>query len=145
MSTPRDKYANNADAWLANGSIFSRAAKLLFEQGDPFLYFPAALLGQQALEMLLKAALIRSGSSIAPEDVWGHRLVDLSKKLTESGQISLPEMFFEVAKKFDDFFRELRYPQELKKVEELGSDDGWHLDWAVGVILPYARPPKVPA
>ena len=98
MSTPRDKYANNADAWLANGSIFSRAAKLLFEQGDPFLYFPAALLGQQALEMLLKAALIRSGSSIAPEDVWGHRLVDLSKKLTESGQISLPEMFFDVAK-----------------------------------------------
>jgi len=145
MPIPKDKYANNADAWLANGSIFSRASKVLFERGDPLLYFPAALLGQQALEMLLKAALIRNGSVIAREDVWGHKLVDLAEKLIASGQISLPDLFFEVAKKFDDFFSELRYPQEIKKVEGLGTDDGWHLDWAVGVILPYARPPKDPA
>ena len=142
MRFPDDKYANNADAWLANGHIFSRAAKLLFEQNDPFLYFPAAMLGHQALEMLLKAALIRNGFTVAPEEVWGHKLVDLAKKLNVSGRVSLPDLFFEVAKKFDDFFSDLRYPQEIKKVEELGADDGWHLDWAVGVILPYARSPK---
>ncbi len=145
MPTSKDKYANNADAWLANGSIFSRASKILFEQGDPFLFFPAALLGHQALEMLLKAALIRSGSRVGRGDVWGHELVDLAQRLTAPGRISLPNLFFEVAKNFDNFFSELRYPREIKSVQGLGTDDGWHLDWAVGVILPYARPPKVHA
>ncbi len=71
-----DKYVNDAKTWCAHGETFGRAAALLFRSGNPSLYFPAATLGHQALEMLLKAALIRQGLKIskADDDVWGHDL-----------------------------------------------------------------------
>jgi HEPN domain-containing protein len=49
------------------------------------LWFPAAFLGHQALEMFLKAALIKRGRRVVKGDVWGHNLVDLGSDLAKAG------------------------------------------------------------
>jgi len=135
----RDKYTTSPDTWCTHGEIFAQAANNLFTAGNPLLYFPAALLGHQALEMLLKAALLRRGCKIS--EAWGHNLVGLAERLTADGSISLHGRVFEVAKAFDAYFKELRYPQELQDVQELG-DEAEHLEDATRYLLPYARPPR---
>jgi len=90
-SAQKDKYTNSPDTWCEHGEIFGRAARELFASGNPFFYFPAALVGHQALEMLLKAALLRQGLKI--QDVWGHDLVELANKLTASGITLHAEVF----------------------------------------------------
>jgi len=56
----------------------------LFLSDNIVVWFPAAILGHHALEMLLKCALIRAGHVIERGDVWGHVLVELAKKLADS-------------------------------------------------------------
>jgi HEPN domain-containing protein len=138
-----DKYINDAKTWCAQGETFGRAAVLLF-RSDPFLYFPAAILGHQALEMLLKAALIRQGFKITRVDggVWGHDLVELATKLESVVATAFSDELFEAAEIFTDYFNELRYPRELKNVEGLGGEEGLRLEYAIGYLLSYARPPK---
>ena len=137
----KDKHANSADTWCAHGETFGQAAHALFTSGNPFFYFPAALLGHQALEMVLKAALLRQGFKI--NEAWGHDLVKLANKLTASGKVSLHEEVFEVGRIFNAYFKELRYPQELEDVEGLGEAEGERLNNAIPYVLPYARAPKV--
>jgi HEPN domain-containing protein len=92
-----DKYATDAQAWREFAEINYAASALLFGSDGPFLWFAAATLGHQALEMFLKAALICEGMTVfnpqkisktspmvtfKPEDcVWGHNLLDLARTL----------------------------------------------------------------
>jgi hypothetical protein len=68
-----DKYANDANTWAAQGETFGRAVSF---QGRPVPLFSRSHFGHQALEMLLKASLIRHGGfkiSKADGEVWVHR------------------------------------------------------------------------
>jgi hypothetical protein len=56
-----DKYAKDADTWLTYAQFTYARAQELFRSESPSLWFSGAILGHQALEMLLKAALIRKG------------------------------------------------------------------------------------
>lgn len=140
-----DKYLNDPSVWLQKAHDTRRAAKLLFAQGDAFVWFPAALLGHHALEMLLKAALIRKGCKIRKSDAWGHDLISLARKLVAEwkGKADFPDYFFEVLRVFNDYFYELRYPQELEKVTELGKKQVEQLEEAIKYLLPYAQPPRL--
>jgi hypothetical protein len=91
-----DKYARNARRWKESADIAHRAATRLFETRDLLLLFPAATLGHHALEMYLKAALIREGCTIfdprklkyldqsitlrKADCAWGHDLVALARQ-----------------------------------------------------------------
>jgi hypothetical protein len=92
-----DKYASDAQAWREFAKGEYAASALLFTSENPFLWFAAATLGHHALEMFLKAALIREGMTVfdprkisrtnpivtlKPEDcVWGHNLPCLARTL----------------------------------------------------------------
>ncbi len=102
-------------------------------------WFPASVLGHQALEMFLKAALIRKGHRLAKADVWGHNLCVLAQKLIDHGALCTPE-FMQELQKFTDFFNELRYPASLKNVEGLGQEHGIFLEALVQVLRPHAAP-----
>jgi HEPN domain-containing protein len=94
MDMKLDNYARDFALWRDWAAINYRAAKVLFETGDPFLLFPAATLGHHALEMYLKSALITTGMTVfdpkrvqsldprtdlGPDDcVWGHELMKLA-------------------------------------------------------------------
>jgi hypothetical protein len=146
------KYARDFRAWQSWANVNYRASRALFESGDAFLLFPAAILGHHALEMQLKAALISAGITIfdpkklkvldpgiiaAEADcVWGHELVRLAEKLAQRNSafdLSKSLDFFgyvldgmmtirEGLAIFDPFFAELRYPEELQKVTDLGEE-----------------------
>jgi|SRR5579863_4599975 len=92
-----DKYATDAQAWRDFAEINYAASALLFGSDRPFLWFAAATLGHQALEMFLKAALIREGMTVfnpkniskanpvmalkSEDCVWGHKLLNLAQTL----------------------------------------------------------------
>jgi|SRR5580658_6538354 hypothetical protein len=94
-----DRYSRDRDLWRDWAAINYRAAKVLFQTGDPFLWFPAATLGHHALEMYLKSALIANGLTVfnpnelkrldagvkltAAECAWGHELIELGQKLAD--------------------------------------------------------------
>ncbi len=63
------KYAGDADTWLLWGDHTLAGAQALFRSENPFHWFSAAILGHQALEMYLKAALVRRGHQVAIGDV----------------------------------------------------------------------------
>jgi len=143
-----DKYARDSSLWRDWAAIDYRAAKTLFETGDPFLLFPAATLGHHALEMYLKSALIANGMTVfdpnkvksldtgtnlhAEDCAWGHDLVRLAETLAQrNATFDLSRLldFVGVAVEgpltikrglsiFDPFFSELRYPLEMKKWTE---------------------------
>jgi HEPN domain-containing protein len=81
----------------------------------PSLWFSAAILGHQALEMLIKAALIRKGHSIDRSDIWGHDLRKLAERLAFHADLP-PEVVTDLDT-FTDLFNELRYPSELERVK----------------------------
>jgi HEPN domain-containing protein len=138
-----DKYLNDPTAWFQRAQGTLRASKMLFGLGDPLLFFPAALLGHDALEMFLKAALIRQGLKVdSSNGVWGHDLLELSKQFASIGKIQFPDHFFAVLKVFNDYFEELRYPQQLKNVEGLGQQEGEDLEEANRYLWPFAAMPK---
>jgi hypothetical protein len=115
-----DKYACDFRLCRDWAAIDYRAAKVLFQTEDPFLYFPAATLGHHALEMYLKSALIVNGMTVFdPEKIksldagivlaksdciWGHELMrlaevlarrspdfDLSKTMDPAGFLTMKE------------------------------------------------------
>jgi hypothetical protein len=165
MAHTVDKYASDFRLWRDWAAINYRAAKVLFQANDPFLWFPAATLGHHALEMYLKSALIAcgmtvfdpekvksldAGSGLGKKDcVWGHQLIDLAKELARRnpnfdlskqmkrvGYVVLqePMTIEEGLKIFEPFFSELRYPQEMKQVSDLGADHELLLDQLVGEL-----------
>jgi hypothetical protein len=162
-----DRYAKDAGLWRDSGYYNLEASDVLFRVGDPFLWFPAAVLGHHALEMLLKAILIHEGmtafnpryvNSLLPtvtlreEDcVWGHDLVELAKKLAEkrpdfdpTKQMicfvvgeTLPLTVLRGFEIFDPFFSELRYPREAEKAQGLDQCHGELLSHLYRVLEPF--------
>lgn len=150
-----DEFATDAAEWVKAAMGTFKGAKLLFQTENPHLWFSAAILGHHALEMLLKAALIQEGFTVAkgkPQDglVWGHRTEELAQLLHSKRpefSINIPdkwEFLFDCPTylaRYDAFFDELRYPTSpLQRVETLGP--GEHeielLAELVRLILPFA-------
>lgn len=164
MAITVDKFAKDWRFWRDYTAIDHRAAKMLFDCGDPFLFFPAAMLGHHALEMYLKSALIVSGMTVfdpgklkmlsgvsleRKDCAWGHGLVELARKLAGRkpefslsremhpvGYVTLKEpMTVEGGLAiFDPFFTELRYPVEADKVQGLGGEHRILLDSLVAEL-----------
>jgi HEPN domain-containing protein len=107
-------YTSDAHSWHQWAEATYRAADVLFNNGDPFLWFGAAVLGHQSVEMFLKAILIGKGHRVIKCDVWGHDLLDLMKQVEQSS-IHLPPEFEEDFRVFNSFFNELRYPFRVKR------------------------------
>jgi HEPN domain-containing protein len=138
-SQPTDKYASDAGTWLIWAENTYAGALELFRADSPSLWFPAALLGHQALEMYLKAALIRAGHTIGPSaKAWGHDLVALANELADSAP-AFPSAIQDDLQTFTDFFNELRYPMELNAVKGLGQEHGGLLVELVERIRPLAE------
>ncbi len=131
-------YTSDAHSWHQWAEATCRAADVLFNHGDPFLWFGAAVLGHQSVEMFLKAILIGKGRRVIKGDVWGHDLLDLMKQVQDAG-ISLPPEFEEDFRMFNSFFNELRYPSALKEVSGLGEEEAWRLERIVLVLRPLAE------
>ena len=121
-----DHYSKDSASWLQWADHTYAGARTLFHSGNFFLWFPAAILGNQALEKYLKAALIVRGHAVSKNDVWGHDLVTLAEQLFARGQA--PSNLMEDLSVFSNYFNELRYPQRLLKVEGLGEVEGNLLD-----------------
>jgi HEPN domain-containing protein len=130
-------YSRDSASWLQWADHTYAGARTLFHSGNFFLWFPAAILGHQALEMYLKAALIKRGHSISRSDVWGHDLTQLVKLLFTKRR--LPRQLKKDLQIFTDYFNELRYPSRLVKVEELGEEQGKLLDGLVWNLRPLAE------
>jgi HEPN domain-containing protein len=129
-------YSSDADTWLDWAEATYAGAQTLFLSDNALVWFPAALLGHQALEMFLKAALIREGHRIVKSDVWGHDLCGLARELQHHG-VTQDSEFMQKLQIFTDFFNELRYPASLKKVEGLGQHHGLLLGVLVKILRPY--------
>jgi HEPN domain-containing protein len=141
MSVQKDRYRNEPTAWLQLADNSLRGARLLHKEGDAFLWFPAALLGHHALEMFLKAALIRLGAKVEPNGAWGHDLVKLATSL-DTGATPASPRFWETLKIFSNYFEELRYPQQPKEVRRLGEEEFDRLAEAVKFLRPFALEPR---
>jgi len=132
------KYCDDDETWLQWGDVTYTGAHTLFHSDNFSLWFPAAILGHQALEMYLKAALILRGHRVVRTDIWGHDLRQLSSKLSAKG-CALPLDLLEKLDVFTDYFDELRYPAELVKVKELGEAERDLLAELVSVLRPMAQ------
>lgn len=80
--------------------------------------------------MCLKALLITRGHAIAKQDIWGHDLCDLAARIPE-----FPNRLAGMLRVFNDYFNELRYPQELVNVMELDESAGDLLDRLVELLM----------
>jgi HEPN domain-containing protein len=129
-------YSSDSDTWLNWAEATYSGAQTLFLSDNALVWFPAAVLGHQALEMFLKAALIRRGHRVAKSDVWGHDLCALARQLENHGVSFTPE-FIENLQKFTDYFNELRYPASLRNVMGLGQEHGLLLQILVKVLRPH--------
>jgi HEPN domain-containing protein len=132
---PDSDFSAGADTWLQWAEQTYAGAHVLFNNGNPSLWFPAAFLGHQALEMFLKAALIKQGQRVAKGDAWGRSLVDFTSDLAKAG-FNFPPGFVDDLQTFNDFFEKLRNPNPARKVQELGSMEGVLLDYLVKVLRP---------
>lgn len=133
----KSDYSADADTWLNWAEATYAGAQTLFASDNALVWFPAVFLSQQALEMFLKAALIRKSHRVVRGDVWDHDLCALARKLINHGAVLTPEFMAEL-QKFTDYFNELRYPSNLKNVMELSQHEGVRLEQLVEVIRPYA-------
>lgn len=131
-------FSTNAETWLQWAEQTYAGAHLLFNNGNPLLGLPAAFLGHQALEMFLKAALIKQDRRVVNEDVWNHNLVDLASELVKTG-FNFPAGFVEDLLTFNDFFEELRCPSPARKVQELGPMEGVLLTYLVKILRPVVK------
>jgi hypothetical protein len=165
-----DKFARDPKPRRIHAQFNLDAARILFTHpGAITLCFPAATLAHLSLEGLLKTALIREGFTIfdpaklrqlshpaltRDQCAWGHNLVSLATLLTSKRpdfdvQTPLSGLFppyeypltiergLEI---FDPYFSELRYPQQLNKLQGIGPDDVRMLDAIVDKLLPFAGP-----
>jgi HEPN domain-containing protein len=130
---PDSDFSADAETWLQWAEQSHAGAHALFNNGNSSLWFPAAILGHQALEMFLKAALIKQGRGVVRGDAWGHNLVDLASELAKTG-FHFPSGFVDDLKTFNEFFEELRNPHPARKVQELGSMEGVLLDYLAKIL-----------
>jgi hypothetical protein len=133
-----NEYTRDGLQWRKAAETTFDAATLLFNSDNPFVWFPAALLGHHALEMLLKSALIKEGCPVEkgnPGDgfVWGHDLEklatllgskrpDFSLKIPLKPEIPLFSSLTYLAR-YDVFFNELRYPTASPNVDSVGPGE----------------------
>ncbi len=136
--TPVSDFSADPVAWSQWAEQTYAGAHVLLNQGDPFLWFSAACLGQQALEMFLKAALIQTGRRVVKDDVWGHDLVALAHELEKTGVV-FPMGLLDDLQKFNDLFQELRYPHPAIKVPDLSLMEGELLDALVLTLRTFAN------
>jgi len=83
---------------------------------------------------------------------WGHVLVDLAKQLStrrsdfdlaakldvpDCPGLNMPKTLCAGLELFDPFFSELRYPQELNKLEGVGQEEKQVLDRLVALLSPF--------
>jgi HEPN domain-containing protein len=129
---------SDAQAWFNWSEMSYFSAQTLFGDGNPFLWFGAACLGHQAIEMYLKTILIGRGRRAVKGDAWGHSLFVLLRQVCDTG-IIVPEHLVEDCNKFDAFFEELRYPARLNKVDGLGQEEQLRLKRVVDVLKPWAE------
>jgi HEPN domain-containing protein len=130
-------YSADATTWLQWADQTYAGASILFNPDNPFLWFSAACLGHQALEMYIKSALIRRGRRVVKGDVWGHDLVGLAGELAKSGAV-FPYGLISSLQDFNDFFEELRYPHPVVKVQDLGATEVGRLRALVAILRPLA-------
>lgn len=165
-----DKYARDPKPWRIHAQYNLDAARVLFtNEASITLCFSAATLGHLALEGLLKTALIREGFTIfdpaklkqlannslaRDECAWGHNLGALARLLASKrtdfdlrkpiNGVFPPHEYPVTIENgldiFDPFFSELRYPQQLNRLQGIGPDDGRMLDAIVEELLPFAGP-----
>jgi hypothetical protein len=162
-----DKYASDAHAWRQAGDLYYTATATLYESNNLLMYLPAATMGHHTLERYLKAALISVGMTVCPHDVaaangigkadyeWGHKLTDLAKKLRKKRPTfdpdvdigisvsilgNVPPTLMEGLRHFEPYFDELRYPQELSKLEGAGMHEFNLLNCIVGILRPLTFP-----
>lgn len=163
-----DKFARDPKPWRIYAQFNLDAARVLFTHEDAItLCFPAATLGHLALEGLLKTALIREGFTVfdptklkhlfsptlkKDQCAWGHNLVELARLLASKRQdLNLqkslrgvfppykhPVTMEDGLEIFNPFFSELRYPQQLNKLQGIGPDDLRMLDAIAEELLPFA-------
>lgn len=117
----------------------------LFQSRDYLVWFPAAVLGHLALEQLLKSAAIQAGCPVTkgkPQEgyAWGHSLVDLAQLLASKRREFPADLLKDDLAIFDAYHGELRYPQAVKQVLELGAEGGILLSGLMEGIRPYAAP-----
>lgn len=146
MPTEMPKEVDNSPrddkAWLEWADQTCAGARRLWYDSDTNLWFPAAVLAHQALEMYLKAALIRKGHRVEKGDVWGHDLIELSGKL--SSEVTASEADFDSVELcdglglFTSYFNELRYPGEIIYVRRLGEEERKLLEELVETLRPLA-------
>jgi hypothetical protein len=163
-----DKYARDAHAWRQAADLYYTATATLYESNNLFMYLPAATMGHHTLERYLKAALISAGVTVCPDKVadangiskadyvWGHKLTDLAKMLRKKRATFDPNMhigfpvsifdnvkptFIEGLRHFESYFDELRYPQELSKMEGAGMHEFDLLNCMADILRPLSDPP----
>jgi hypothetical protein len=165
-----DKFARDPKPWRIYAQFNLDAARVLFtHSGAITLCFPAATLGHLALEGLIKTALVHEGFTIfdpaklrhlshpaltKDQCAWGHNLVALAKLLASRRPdfdmqrpvrglfppYECPLTIERGLEIFDPYFSELRYPQQLSKLQGIGPDDVRMLDAIVEELLPFAGP-----
>lgn len=131
-------FSADAETWLQWAEQTYAGAHLLFHNGNPLLWFPAAFLGQQALEMFLKAAMMKQGRRVILGDEWGHNHIDLASELAKTG-FNFPAGFVEDLQTFNEFFEQLRFPNPARKVHELGPMEGVLLTYLVKILRPVIK------
>jgi hypothetical protein len=78
MGNTPDNYSRDWWLWRNWAAIDYRGCKILFQTGDPFLFFPAATLGHHAPEMYLKSALIVNDMTLFdPQKIKSHSGISL--------------------------------------------------------------------
>jgi HEPN domain-containing protein len=138
MSEPTRDFESDVKTWLQYAHSSYSASRSLFDEAlRPGYWFPAALLGHHALELYLKAALLRRGHRIEPGDVWGHDLVELAQELEKEVPDFPPLM--DSLEFFDRCFAEFRYPTNDSRLLELGQEEGILLQKVVEAIRPYSE------
>ncbi len=123
------------------------------------MYLKAALIceGMTVFDPRKVKRLVPKGSLSASDCAWGHDLVTLARQLAGKrpdfdlkAELSVPGYFFHKLPMtveagfalFDPFFSELRYPQELKKLEGVGEHEKIVLDALIQTLMPFLA--KIP-
>ncbi len=150
---------------LASTSLFESGNPFLYFAAATLghhsleMYLKAALIceGMTVFEpWKIKKQLDPAVGLTAADCAWGHSLVvgkppylaeELSKRRPDfdlSAQITVPSLVLEMPMAmrdafalFDPFFSELRYPQELKKMEGVGEEEKLVLDELVARLKPF--------
>jgi hypothetical protein len=161
-----DKYARDGRAWDFAEITYPGSAHV-FGSGNPFLVFPPALGHHALEMYIKAALIAGGPTIFDPwkleyldasvkrgakDCAWDHNMVRLARQLAEKrpdfdfGATLTPFLPWIQSKPltveqgfaiFDPFFSELRYPQELKKMEWVGEQEKPLLDELVQRLQPF--------